>query len=337
MAALIALLGAGGGLTVYLNINVQVEQKFGWAGEEVAAQAYAQLAPEFPKFAITGAAVDDPSQPALLWELAKLANGGEHLPTVQQWIGDCVGASGAQCVQYLMALNGDGTTWKPLFIPYHYAVGRNAPSMGAGRIRGPDGSVGSWQALAIRDYGVIPLDAPGLPKYSVQSAREWATRMPAVEWQELGRLHVVRTVARANAAADVRRGLQNGYPCTIASSFGTNTIRTYQGMRLARWDTSWPHQMCVIGYQQVEGQGYYYVLNSWGPRAHESPLNGEPPGGFWITERDLEGIIRQGDTWIYSDAVGFPAKPLFPIFSDHDQGRTQSCRPSMRRSFSCAA
>jgi glutaredoxin len=65
--------------------------------------------------------------------------------------------------------------------------------------------------------------------------------------------------------------------------------------------------MCVLGYDGTANSGkkYFYVLNSWGPDAHPKPLQGEPPGGFWVTWEDLDRIVKQGDSWAFSSFDGF--------------------------------
>ena len=62
------------------------EARYGWAGPEVASQAYEQIKSGLPKFEITGDPDDDPRKRVVLWDAAKLANSGAHLPTFTQAI-----------------------------------------------------------------------------------------------------------------------------------------------------------------------------------------------------------------------------------------------------------
>ena len=43
-------------------------------------------------------------------------------------------------------------------------------------------------------------------------------------------------------------------------------------------------------------------------------MQGEPPGGFWISWEDMDRITAQGDSFAFSGFVGFPALP-FDIFN----------------------
>lgn len=306
-----------------------IDTQFGWAGPEVAKAAYEEIKNEIPKFAIVGGE-DDPGRRVVLWDGAKRANKGEHIKTLHQPIGCCVGAGACQACQYLFANQADadwGTTeLRLLFPPYHYACGRMAPDCGKGSIRGPDGSVGSWQAKALTIYGVLPMDTPGLPPYDAANARQWAVRMPDQKWIDLGKQHCIGAFAPAKTADDVRQAIQNLYPVTIASNWGGmgSANDGYQApvteiagvkLRLNKRRGTWPHQMCVIGYQMLGGRKLFYVLNSWGESMHGTPPDDAPPGGFWIEEADMEYIVRQGDSWVLSKGTGFPAQRLdFHIF-----------------------
>lgn len=285
----------------------------GWAGKEEADAAWAKLAPRFAKFQIMGAAQDNAKARAVLWDAAKLVNGGKHLPTFRQVIGDCVGAGAKQAMDYLQcveAIRTGAVEFKPIYSPYHYACGRMAPDLGAGKIRGPDGSVGSWQAEALVRYGVLPADLPGLEPYSGPVIRKWAVRMPAAQWVEHGRQYLVRSAAQVKTADEVRDAVCNGYPVTIASDVGFQMRPgTKDGRLVNRRSGSWAHQMSVIGYDGATGsEPYWYILNSWGEDAHGNPPDDAPPGGFWVTRRDMDTIVRQGDSFALSQFEGFKSQ-----------------------------
>lgn len=285
----------------------------GWAGQEEAAAAWAKLGPKFAKFQIRGVAQDNTKKMALLWDAVRIVNDGKHLPTFRQEIGDCVGAGAKQAMDYLqcveMVRTGE-SEFKPVYSPYHYACGRMAPDLGAGKIRGPDGSVGSWQAEALVRYGVLPADLPGLEPYSGAVIRKWATRMPSREWIDAGRKHLVQSAAQVKTPEEVRDAIVNGYPVTIASDVGFMMQPPAKDGRLVNSRRgSWAHQMCVIGYDGATGQEpYWYILNSWGADAHGKPPDESPPGGFWVRKADMAAIVRQGDSFALSQFQGFPVQ-----------------------------
>lgn len=293
--------------------EADVPRLCGWAGPQEAQKAYERLKGNFHSFRIKGAAQDNTRKRAVLWDAARLVNGNKHLPTFRQAIGDCVGAGAKQAVDYLQCVELIRTgelEFRTVFEPYHYACGRMAPECGRGAIRGADGSVGAWQAEALRLYGVISDDLPGLERYSALIVRRWATRMPEPRWLDEGKKHLVRSVAAVRSADEVRDAVCNGYPVTIASSWGGLLRPPVRDGRLVnRRVTTWMHQMCIIGYDGAAGrEPYWYVLNSWGDDAHGTPPDDAPPGGFWIARIDVEFIVRQGDSFALSQFDGFPAQ-----------------------------
>lgn len=291
----------------------------GWAGQEEAAAAFAKLEGSFHHFAIKGAPQDNAKARAVLWDASRLVNGNRHIPTFRQRIGDCVGAGAKQAVDYLQcveAIRTGESEFKPVYSPYHYACGRMAPDIGAGKIRGPDGSVGAWQAEALRVYGVIPATLPGLDEYSEAVIRHWATRMPERRWIDEGKTHLVKSAAQVKTPEEVRDAVCNGYPCTIASDVGFRMRPPTKDGRLVNSRAgSWAHQMCVIGYDGSASQPYWYILNSWGADAHGTPPDDAPPGGFWITRGDMNAIVKQGDSFALSQFDGFPSNEWIIITS----------------------
>lgn len=324
--SLCAIIGVG--LGVYRTargLETAPRNLMGWAGPAVAHEAYEHLKGEMVPFKIWGAEGQDNSRKRVcLWDADKIVNGGKHLPTFRQEIGDCVQAGAMQAMHRLMTsqivLGGSGEEFKPIFGPYHYACGRNAPECGNGRMgRDPSGSTGAWQAVALKLYGVLA-QAPDLPEYSARVVTEWATKMPARQYIERGQSHKVGSIALMRSADDVRDANCNGYPVTIASDAGFQMKPSVKDGRLVnRRVTRWNHQMCIIAYDGSGATEYYYVLNSWGPDAHGVPPDDAPPGGFWITREDVEYIVRQGDSYALSQFDGFPAQdwPLVVGRQDH--------------------
>ena len=82
-----------------------------------------------------------------------------------------------------------------------------------------------------------------------------------------------------------------------------------EGRLVNRRATTWMHQMCIVGYDgESASQPYWFVLNSWGDDAHGTPPDDAPPGGFWIGRKDVDFIVRQGDSFALSQFDGFPAQ-----------------------------
>lgn len=291
--------------------NEPPKDLMGWAGEEKAREAWEQLKGRFAQFKIIGAQEDNSRRRVVLWDAAKAVNGGKHLPTFRQAIGDCVGAGMKQAAQYLLCVQAvrDGGEYQEIYSPYHYACGRNAPECGNGRMgRDPSGSIGSWQADAVRLYGMLPANLPGLEPYSGSVVSRWAIRMPDSKWVQEGKIRLVKTVARLTTPEEVRDAICNGYPCTQASTWGgLMSPPVVDGKLVNRRADTWPHQMCFVGYDGTGKEPLWYCLNSWGPDAHGVPPDDAPPGGFWLRRVDIAFMCKD-EVFSYSDSDGFVAQ-----------------------------
>jgi hypothetical protein len=174
----------------------------------------------------------------------------------------------------------------------------------------------------VQTYGVLDAQYEGVPEYSGRVAKTWGRRGPPEEFIEHAKQFCVKTVAPVRSAAEVRDAVCNGYPVTIASNWGGRMQpRVVDGRLVNERSGTWNHQMCIIGYDGETGsEPYYYVLNSWGAAAHGTPPDDAPPGGFWIRTKDVEYIVKQGDSFAFSDFDGFPAQELdFRIIRDGAQ------------------
>ena len=280
------------------------------------SEAAAIVAAQTPRFLLVGdaAAEDNSKKNVRLWE-PMLALRGDHFPNVPQQIGDCVSWGAANAVNYLQAVQltrgpPDAFEFAPADPPYIYGTSRITIGAKHGsKFRG-DGSVGAYAAEALRDCGCLKATHPQCPPYNGDRAKEWGAKGPPDWALEAAKRYTVETIAQVNTADDVRDAVCHGFPVTIASNWGTRTIRSRDGRNVASHDANWPHQMCVIAYDGTAREPYWYVLNSWGPTAHPAPLQNEPPGGFWIDRKSMNYIASQGDCWALSGFEGFPAEEL---------------------------
>jgi hypothetical protein len=237
---------------------------------------------------------------------------GKHTDNYPQQVGDCVSFGTKNAIEYLLCIriarDGPATEFRRVSTAYVYGISR--VQIGQKRVRG-DGSVGAWAAQGVSKFGVLSLDDPGCPPYSGAIARQWGNSGPPDDMIRLAMQRLVKTTAPVATAIDCRDAICNGYPVTIASDYGSTDIKPRDGQMVARRNTRWMHQMCVVGYDGTKGPaGRFYILNSWGAAAHPAPLADEPPGGFWVEAADMDYITRQGDSWAYSDFDGFPAQQL---------------------------
>lgn len=276
-------------------------------------QQAAVVAAECPAFRIVGADQDNSRANVRLWADV-VASRGTHLPNVPQQIGDCVSwgtAHAVEFLQYVQMRRGPPATFRPVYPPFIYGASRVTIGRTHGSRFNGDGSVGAYAAEAVQQLGILASDGAQVPPYSGSVARDWGRSGPPAWAIDQAKPYRVRTIAPVRSADEARDALCNGYPVVICSSWGTRTIRPQDGRQVARHDASWMHCMCLCAYDGATGtQPYWYVLNSWGPDAHPQPLQGEPPGGFWIDRRSIDFIVRSGDCWALSAFDGFPAQDL---------------------------
>lgn len=295
-----------------------MSQNFGWIRHEDRTteqrDIHDALMADMPQFNIVGDTPFD-SDRALLWDFSKRVNNGKHFQALYQQVGSCVGHGKANAEWYLQAVQyvttGDLVTLP--YEPYGYAQSRVC----AGISGGSDGSTGSGAAEAAKKYGVLDSTLSGLPAFEIGSDtitfsggvdKDWGRRGAPDQWIQQGVKHLVKTTAAVRNAGDVKKALQAGYPCTIASNWGGEMRpAVVDGVLLSRHVTSWSHQMSIIGWHAHPSLGdIYFILNSWGADAHGEDPFGGPKGGFWVKEKDVNYITGQGDSFAYSQFDGFP-------------------------------
>jgi len=251
-----------------------------------------------------------------LWEAA-LKVLGRHVSNYPQQIGDCVSFGWKNALEYLQCVQisetGEGE-FHPIFPPYMYGISRH--QIGNDQIHG-DGSVGAWAKDGSLKFGALASDDDGCPLYDGRVARKWGQSGPPAELIEIAKQRLVKAVSPVTTGEQGRDALCNGYPVTVASNAGFGSFVQKDGRWVGVWDKTWMHQMCAIAYDGSNGPGreYVYIINSWGETAHKPPLQGEPPGGFWVTFKDFSRMVGQNDSWAYSNFDGFKARDLnFNVF-----------------------
>lgn len=284
-------------------------------------EAHSRIVGSMPAFKIMGD--DATAEKAFLWEACKKIFAGQHAKRIHQLTGSCVGAGGCNMLKVLMAveiaIKGDPEEYKEPWWPFTYGRSRYRAGMGG---QG-EGSTGSGWAEAIKEDGIFEQAGHGLPDFT-ESDPGWLKLTSGIEmkwsdgravdqkWLELGKKHPVGTVAPIKSSEDAAIALSNGYPLTIASMYGTSSIRPTgePKVQLATWNDSWAHQMSISGYWDHPTLGpIFYVQNNWGQGAHPAPLNDEPGGGFWIPAKDLDKICRD-EAFAFSAFTGFPARVI---------------------------
>jgi hypothetical protein len=291
----------------------------GWVRDDDAVKELAAKLPQ-PVFANTPAGqVGDVPDHIYLWDYAKSAI-GRHIPTRNQLgVGSCVSFGSACAVEYQMcvirvqALKAGQPPPEFKDVAQEIIYGGSRVQIGKGQIRG-DGSLGIWGAQFCRDYGVVArgkYDGYDLTNYSESMCRKLGNTGCPQSLIPEAKKHPTRSISQVRTVEDAKKALASLYPVTIASDVGFGTrgpyVRNAKGQ--LRASGSWPHQMCLIGYDKDSG---FYCMNSWGSDWVSGPTGpgNPPPGGFYIEETTVARILSQGDSWAYGDQVGFPSRRL---------------------------
>lgn len=295
-----------------------LEHRHGWSAAAFETEETAQIVGSLPDFQIVGEngeliVQDNAKADVRLWDAVVSVNNGQHLPNIPQQVGDCVSWAYSHAGEYLICIEmktGPPGEFHRLFPPYIYGTSR--VEIGRGKIKG-DGSCMAWAVKAGQQFGVLRADAAGVPPYSGTLARKWGKDGPPRDLIEASKMFTIGTVSPVRSAAEVRDSIANGYPVPFgAGGIGFDRVAVKYGRLLADPPSgSWSHAQCVIGYDGSGAEPLYCLLNSWGPLAGgKAPIDGSPPGSYWITERSMDRIARQGDAFAISGFAGFKARKI---------------------------
>lgn len=258
---------------------------------------------------------DGKGKVVLLYDTVKRVTG--QWWTNNQTIGDCVshGMAGAvrtlTCVE--IALYGEREKWvadvatEPIYAGSRVEVGK-------GQLGSGDGSLGSWAAEWVRDWGILLRQRYGeydLTTYSGSKAKEWG--MPRAGCPDIlepiAREHPVRTISLVTSYEQARDAIANGYPITVASMQGFNTTRDSEGFLSP--SGQWAHQMFISAVDDEYKRPGCLIENSWGTSWVNGPTRlNQPPGSFWVDADVVDGMLRQDDSWAISQFEGFPSQDL---------------------------
>ncbi|MGL4419386.1 MAG: hypothetical protein ACRCZF_01855 [Gemmataceae bacterium] len=283
--------------------------QFGWvAAPEWVGEVPAAPFRETPAFRAMAQAPDD----LFLWEACRQVTGAVLPARDQGPVGACVGFGTASAIEHLACVqiaSGRAGSFRPVAAEVIYAGSR--VEIGGNRIRG-DGSVGAWAARFVRDYGVLPrslLNTFDLRSYDPARCREWGNRGVPDELEPALRQFPVQSIATLGSWAECRAAIRQGYPGIVCSSQGFEMKRDADGACRPRG--TWMHCMAIIGVRGGARPGGF-LLNSWGAAAHTGPRvpANAPVGGFWCDAAVLDQMLRQGDSWAFSQFRGFPAQSL---------------------------
>ncbi|VTS08549.1 C1 family peptidase [Tuwongella immobilis] len=290
---------------------VAVPGAFGWVADPdaVAEVAKVQPSPTIAQTPAGGVPVESLPDHAYLWELERNVTGQNPPPQNQKSVGSCVSFGTARAIERTLAGQRQGAP--PVRLVEEVIYGGSRVEIGGGRISG-DGSIGAWAAEFVKQYGVLERGAyPGydLRSYSESLCRDFGRLGVPDPLEPTVRKFPVKSITQVTTWTEAKQALASRYGIAISSSQGFQMQRDSRGIcgPFGRW----MHCMCLDGYHRdADGTEYGHIENSWGADAHRGPVGWGNPStaGFWARADVIDKMLRQGDSWAFSDVQGFPAR-----------------------------
>jgi hypothetical protein len=310
----------------------------GWA-PDASASARDAADVEFRSFADTPAgkvgASELPKQ-VFLWQAETKLTGKPTPLKDQNPTGSCVGFGTTTAIERTLSADivsrgGDRSEFTHFSEEVTYAGSKvqGARSLGASVSRG-DGSAGVFAKAWVTSIGgMVPKGKYGaldLTEYDPKRARSWNLSGCPPDLIPTAKKFPVKSAAKVTSWAEAKTALASGYGIAGCASWSYARVRDANGIA-APTREGWNHCMAIDGYyvDPATGQEYGHVENSWsnlpddrgnrtGTPYHSGPVGwGNPTtAGFWAASESLDRALRQGDSFAYSGATGFPAKKLPP-------------------------
>jgi hypothetical protein len=186
-----------------------------------------------------------------------------------------------------------------------------------------DGSYGAAAARYVKGLkngrgGVLfrkKYDGVDLTEYSIPLSRKWGNSGVPDDLAKIANEHTAREVALCTSWEELCAAVENGFTVPIASDvgFAATNVRDREGF-LPRGGI-WRHCMVVIGVRYAKNgssRDGALILNSHGTRWVTGPKfpADMPDGSFWASRKDIEAILRQGDSFVVGGVNGFAARDL---------------------------
>lgn len=294
-----------------LPVDEEPIRAFGWVDDPAAVRSVAGEHCRFcdcEAFAAPYEGTDD----VFLWDACRKETGDLLPPRDQKGVGSCVAFGTASAIEHLLCVqiaNGSSEEYRDLAQEVIY--GGSRVEIGGGTIRG-DGSIGAWAARFATKFGVIARGKYGqhdLRNYDESRCRDYGRTGVPDELEPLAKQHPVKSASNVRSWDECRAAIRNGYPIAVCSSQGFAMTRDADGF--CRASGTWAHCMAIVGIRGGSRPGAF-LLNSWGGNAHTGPRGlGDPShAGFWADANVVDRMLKQGDSWAFSDVVGFPPRKL---------------------------
>jgi hypothetical protein len=262
-------------------------------------------------------------------DAAHRARYGKPFVVGRQLIGDCTSWGGMHAVAV-----ADAVSWSLGKLPEPPLLPATEPLYGGARVeaRGKpgdgaqpyggfsDGATGFGVAKFLREYGVVyrqKYPTADLTEYSGERAKQWGAygcggQGDAGRMDAEAKKHPLRHVVAVRSWAELAAALESGYPVTLASSQGFQSVRNKDG--IAEASGTWMHQQVAIAIRHKKNgspDDLVLILNSWGPNWIAGPKvpADMPDGSYWARRSVVETRMLE-DAWAIGDTDGFKYRDI---------------------------
>lgn len=239
-------------------------------------------------------------------------------PAIIQTIGDCVSHGWQKMLMVTMCgdilARGEAEEWPGMDIATEWLYGTGRVLVGGGRLGNSDGSIGSWQARAVLDHGLLFRQVYGdydLRKYSGQRAKDWGYRGLPYKLEDIADEHQISGKAvLVTSYEQARDAIKNGYTVAVCSNQGFRDVRDKEGF--AAPSGSWSHCMHFCASDdEYRRPGLCCDNAHWGPNWISGPKrHDQPDGTFWVDADICDRMLRQEDSYVVPGVNGFEIRNI---------------------------
>ena len=291
--------------------------KPGWVDDPESVEIICELQPFSHWGKVEASNVPNYSLPdhVFPWEMYEQLTGKPWPSRSQGSVGSCVGFGTVAAIEATIVaevFNNEPEDVRDLCTEVCYAGSR--VEVGKNKIPArSDGSIGAWAAEFCKSFGVIDRGVYlkyDLKKYDEARCRNWGSSGVPDDLESFVRKYPVKTITKLRNYEDYKQACAQGYFSSICSNRGFKMKRDEKGF--ASPSGVWNHCMAGIGYITGSREGAW-ICNSWGSSAHTGPVGegNPPPCGFYADAEVVDSMIKQGDSWCFSNVQGFPIRNWF--------------------------
>ena len=305
---------------------------FGWVPNPAESEAFIASLPRpvfaqaAPDLVGTGVGAD-----VFLWECERKVL-GRVLGAWNQTRGTCVSQGWGRFAQDMLladiAIRNEPEEWPGCEVATEPIYAGSRVEIGKGQISGPasdqnsDGSLGSWAAKWVTEYGILFRKKYGsidLTTPDDELAAKWGVKGKGCpnELELIAREHPITQTTLVQAYEAARDAIANGYGVPVCSNQGFTTVRDANGF--CKPQGTWNHCMVFRGCGIAKGNRPFLVIQqSWaesptGPNRVKLESGAEielPQGCFCVDASPTNKMLSQRDSFTGAGFKGFERRDI---------------------------